>query len=432
MALSARGVPGEYSSKREVCKQTIRKHGGHVPHYNIHGHQHHRLPLKDKTAFISVKEHLEWSNVPKHATKAELSRARRAEKYPDMSYDLDGDGVVGQRDYFIGKAFDRDQDNRLNTAERSEAMHALQNGWLDQYSFGHDQAGAKRPFPVLQKRGKILTVDNVDALWSTFPKHWNADKVPHFATKTEMDISRRAFLANAANAQKEAWDLQNPFFVPEPPVCQEFYVENPTITHISQRAEAEHQASRVAAGLLPTNTFVNPHRESRSIGLGKVENPTSGTWTDLKERRKAEMKMELEEQRLRGEKYHVPYIVRQTARENAAYEFRRGGNSKASTHTKLKHERKQDKIEREMATFESPHRKQYPRHSDQRQPWWSPRSARCGPTHSRGSTAPPALERGRHHREDTHVRRHDQPHIYARIPTACSTSTRRGPSHIGS
>lgn len=393
MALSARGVAGEYSSRRELCKDTVGVHGGHVPHYNIHGHQHHRAPFKDKSAFLEVKEHPEWNHQPKNATKTELSSARRAAKYPDLSYDLDGDGVVGQRDYFIGKCFDHDEDHRLNTSEKAAALNALNNGWLDKYSFGHDQSGAKRPFPVVQKRGKILTVDNAGELQDTYPPHFNADTMPNFPGKTDMDIHRRAFLGNAANAQKEQWDLQNPYFVPEPPVCQEFTVENPTITHISQRAEAEHQASRVAAGLLPSNAFLNPHRESMHITLARVENPVSGTRTDLRERRKADNRMDLEEQRLHGEKYHVPYVVRQTQRENAAHEYRRG-EPDALTLTKLKHERRQAKIEHDMANFDPPV-KQFPRYSDQQEPWWTMQNGYTTEPPTSLLKAPPAAVTGK-------------------------------------
>jgi len=369
MALSARGVPGEYSSRRDLCQQSVKVHGGHVPHYNIHGHQHHRAPFKDKSAFAEVKEHPEWNHQPKHATRTEFKQWQRAEKYPHISYDLDGDGVVGQRDFFIGKTFDHDKDNRLNTGERAEAMHSLQNGWLDKFSFGHDQSGAKRPFPVVQKRGVLLTVDNAGSLQDSYGPHWNANTVPNFPTHTDMSIHRHAFLQNAANAQKETWDLSNPFFVPEPPPCQEFTVENPTITSISQRAEAEHQACRVSAGLLPSNSFMNPHREAKQPGLERVENPVCGTRSDLKEKRRAEQRYDLEEQRLRGEQYHVPYVVRQTQRENAAHEFRRGDESML-TLTKLKNDRRQAKIEHDMEHFGIPE-KEHPKYSKQEKPWWT-------------------------------------------------------------
>ena len=33
---------------------------------------------------------------------------------PDISYDLDGDGVVGNRDFVISKIYDKDKDGKLN------------------------------------------------------------------------------------------------------------------------------------------------------------------------------------------------------------------------------------------------------------------------------------------------------------------------------
>lgn len=60
--------------------------------------------------------------------------ASKANQVPDISYDLDGDGVVGQKDYFISKHFDHDRDERLDTRERAQAMQALKDGWLDSRS----------------------------------------------------------------------------------------------------------------------------------------------------------------------------------------------------------------------------------------------------------------------------------------------------------
>jgi hypothetical protein len=44
---------------------------------------------------------------------------------PHISYDLDGDGYVGGRDLVIAKYFDKDEDGRLNTAEKADAIKAL-------------------------------------------------------------------------------------------------------------------------------------------------------------------------------------------------------------------------------------------------------------------------------------------------------------------
>ena len=46
---------------------------------------------------------------------------------PDISFDLDGDGYVGGRDYVLSKMFDKDGDGRLNTQERKAADEAVRN-----------------------------------------------------------------------------------------------------------------------------------------------------------------------------------------------------------------------------------------------------------------------------------------------------------------
>ncbi len=108
-------------------------------------------------------------------TRTQLMAARRASFVPDLSYDLDGDGVVGSRDYFVGRNFDKDGDDKLSMSERREAVKALKNGWLDRLDWGHDQSGARRPYPIVQRRGRILTIDNGDIIQETYPEHWNAD-----------------------------------------------------------------------------------------------------------------------------------------------------------------------------------------------------------------------------------------------------------------
>ena len=46
---------------------------------------------------------------------------------PHPSFDLDGDGHVGDRDYFLAKRFDKDGDGKLNEKEKAEAIAAIKN-----------------------------------------------------------------------------------------------------------------------------------------------------------------------------------------------------------------------------------------------------------------------------------------------------------------
>ena len=47
-------------------------------------------------------------------TFTDMQANRRKEFVPDISFDLDGDGVVGNRDLVIAKLFDKDGDGKLN------------------------------------------------------------------------------------------------------------------------------------------------------------------------------------------------------------------------------------------------------------------------------------------------------------------------------
>ena len=52
---------------------------------------------------------------------------RRRELVPDISFDLDGDGIVGNRDLVIAKLFDKDGDGKLNKEERANADAAIRD-----------------------------------------------------------------------------------------------------------------------------------------------------------------------------------------------------------------------------------------------------------------------------------------------------------------
>ena len=73
------------------------------------------------------KREAETGDPSPNRTLVEIQQKRRKAEVPDMTFDLDGDGIVGNRDMFIAKIFDKDGDGRLNTQERSNADHAIKN-----------------------------------------------------------------------------------------------------------------------------------------------------------------------------------------------------------------------------------------------------------------------------------------------------------------
>lgn len=66
---------------------------------------------------------------------------RRAENMPHASFDLDGDGHVGDRDYFLAKRFDKDGDGKLNAKEKAEAVAAIKDGYEKNFVWNVEKSG---------------------------------------------------------------------------------------------------------------------------------------------------------------------------------------------------------------------------------------------------------------------------------------------------
>ena len=102
-------------------------------------------------------------------TRTRLLEERRKKKLPDISFDLDGDGVVGDRDYVISTRFDQDLDGRLNTSERRTAMNALKSDYENHFMWGVEKSGVLRGERVLQVRGKIVDAGDYREVEKTYP-----------------------------------------------------------------------------------------------------------------------------------------------------------------------------------------------------------------------------------------------------------------------
>ena len=82
----------------------------------------------DSSAPVKIPSH--WkrgANTNPNRTFAELEDNRKKAMKADPSFDLDGDGVVGNRDFLISKLFDKDGDGKLNIVERRNAEEAIRN-----------------------------------------------------------------------------------------------------------------------------------------------------------------------------------------------------------------------------------------------------------------------------------------------------------------
>ncbi|CAK9009759.1 Uncharacterized protein SCF082_LOCUS10406 [Durusdinium trenchii] len=351
--------------KSEKAAEAVRKLGGHVPNYRARGEHHYRIPFKDKSGLVSVRPHPDWLKVPEHQTLTQLKAARRAERIPDLSMDVDGDGVVGPTDYFVAKTFAKDLDNRLTTPERSQVVEALENGFLDRYAWGYDQVGAQRKNVLKQLRGKIYNGDNAHELTQVNP-HFNSHKVPRFWTASEMKMQRRAEVANAATALKEAHEAQHPWHIPEPTLRQENMLDDPPFTSRHQKAEARRREARQYGGL---DAESNAEKQLQVPGLSFVEAPQASTQRELQAQRKQRMLDDLAEAEAKTD--FVPPEVRHTRAEYEEHEARRP-DPHAMTQNKLFDARKREYMEYNMRHFPHAH-KQMPLFSEQEEHWWKMR-----------------------------------------------------------
>jgi hypothetical protein len=67
------------------------------------------------------------SRIPEKQTRTQLLERRRKDIIPDISYDLDGDGYVGGRDYVVARRFDEGFKNFLVKKEKDKAIQAVKD-----------------------------------------------------------------------------------------------------------------------------------------------------------------------------------------------------------------------------------------------------------------------------------------------------------------
>ena len=64
----------------------------------------------------------EWQETPRYSTRSQMRHTRAMAMRPDPSYDVDGDGFVGQQDYTIAKRHDLASSGRLTGGQRDSAI----------------------------------------------------------------------------------------------------------------------------------------------------------------------------------------------------------------------------------------------------------------------------------------------------------------------
>jgi hypothetical protein len=232
------------------------------PSYDIYGHQIPTNPNTTKFNILAEKDSIKipwdtknelYKSTP--MTRTKLLERRKKEKIPDISYDLDGDGYVGGRDYVLSKRYDVDGDGKLNEIEKKNALEGIKNGVEREYVWNLENQGGKRAFRILQKRGKIIDAEDFIPLQETYPKHPLSFKEPKNGIKTlsELKEYRTNKTKEEINEKMKNYEKEHPYRI----VQESYHLENknkPLYSSINEIKDKKHREARIKAGLSEKET----------------------------------------------------------------------------------------------------------------------------------------------------------------------------------
>jgi len=232
------------------------------PSYDIYGHQIPTNPNTTKFNILAEKDSIKipwdtknelYKSTP--MTRTKLLERRKKEKIPDISYDLDGDGYVGGRDYVLSKRYDVDGDGKLNEIEKKNALEGIKNGVEREYVWNLENQGGKRAFRILQKRGKIIDAEDFIPLQETYPKHPLSFKEPKNGIKTlsELKEYRTKKTKEEINEKMKNYEKEHPYRI----VQESYHLENknkPLYSSINEIKDKKHREARIKAGLSEKET----------------------------------------------------------------------------------------------------------------------------------------------------------------------------------
>ena len=227
------------------------------PSYDIYGHQIPPNPNQSKYNILAEKDNIKvpwdtknqlYKSTP--MTRTKLLERRKKERIPDISYDLDGDGFVGGRDYVLSKRYDVDGDGKLNEIERKNALEGIENGVEKEYVWNLENQGGKRHFRILQKRGKIIDAEDFIPLQDTYPKHPISFKEPKNGIKTLSELKEYRYQKTKDEIieKMKIFEKNHPFKI----VQESYHLENknqPLYHSINEIKDKLHRDARIKAGL---------------------------------------------------------------------------------------------------------------------------------------------------------------------------------------
>ncbi len=323
------------------------------PSYDLYGHQIPTKQDENKLNILAEKDSIKipWNTKNKlyqstPMTRTKLIERRKKERIPDISYDLDGDGYVGGRDYVLAKRYDVDGDGKLNEIERKNALEGIKNGVEREYVWNLESQGGKRAFRILQKRGKIIDAEDFIPLQETYPKHPISFKEPKNGIKTlaELKEYRVQKTKEEINEKMKDFEKKHPYRL----IHESYHIENktkPLYNSINEIKDKAHREARIKAGLTEKETDIKITNKDPTLAY--VYSPKHKVKEDI---RKDLLKESRDISDILTSRKHLNDIERLKIREDEIFNklFHR---EEGFTFTKLKEIRRIKQNEYNLKTF---------------------------------------------------------------------------------
>ena len=214
-------------------------------------------------------------------TRSELIERRKQERMPSLTYDLDNDGYVSQKDYIISRLYDSNKDGILAPEERKKALEDLKNNNVDKnYLWNLDYNNKDKGFRVIQKSGKIIENENFSPLHRSYPKHPLSNIVPKngIKTLTELKEYRTERTKTEINEKILNWEKQHPQKLISETLPVDIRIK-PKYTSMKDLKNKYHRESRKKVGLLEFEQDIKITDKDPSLEY--VDNPKHKTLEDI-------------------------------------------------------------------------------------------------------------------------------------------------------
>lgn len=372
----------------------------HVPpSYDLFGYlkpEHKRrnqLHLLEQKINVPINWATTRTNESGAASRQELINIRKSARIPDISYDLDKDGYVGDKDYFISKLYDKDNDGKLNEAERKAALNGIAQGIENNYVWnttnsipqvktkntsviihnktqqqstinngsGHlpNEPMSKpirnaQPFRhYMQIRGKVLQSENFDSIRDTYPEHPLTQHKPHVCTYTELKHKRKQENLNAIRNAVHNWETKNNLsysgitYNSNNSVCA-IAMNNKQLHPSKSEIKLQlHKAARMKCGLDEDESDIGGYLR-KSPSLAYIYNPKHKTKSDVITSLKNEIN--IHNKSLSTQSKRPTEIERLNARESEIFN-KLSTTQNGKTRSIIKSKRKQELYENNINKF---------------------------------------------------------------------------------